>query len=308
VLNSNANTALQFIPQVSRFGAIQVSGNPNLKPEEATTFNVGFLFNVGAFRGSLDYFTYDFKDNFTIEDFTAIIARVFPTAGTTITNCADPLQSRIIFNNGCAVGRGLTDLSGVRVNNVNGDGVRENGIDLDVEYQFNNVFGGALTVGLNASYVLHFDVNSQTIAGVPNVVAAFDGAGRSNVNTGFTPLPDLKGSLFLNYNRGIHNLRLVNRYVGSYIDSRSLLEPLRNIFTARPSTFGVANTTGVRIGDQLVQDLTYVAQLPSDITVSASVSNLTDRDPPFARLELGYDPTTVSPIGRAIEIGIRKKF
>ncbi len=308
VLNNNSATALQFIPQVARFGAVRVFGNPDLKPEEATTFNIGFLFNSGGFRGSLDYFTYDFKDNFTIEDFSAIISGAFNAQGV-LTDCTNPLSQRIILSSGsCTNGTTLANLAGVRVNNVNGNGLRENGIDVDAEYQFNDVFGGALTVGLNASYILHFDVNAQDIAGVPGVVPEFDGAGRSNVNTGFTPLPDLKGSVFVNWNRGIHNVRLVTRYVGSYLDSRSLLEPLRNIFTARGSTFNVANTTGTRIGKHVTEDVTYVAQLPQDITISASVTNLTDKDPPFARLELGYDPSVVSPIGRAIEIRVLKKI
>jgi iron complex outermembrane receptor protein len=308
LLNNNSATALQFIPQVARFGAVRVFGNPNLKPEEATTFNIGFLFNAGGLRGSLDYFTYDFKDNFTIEDFSAIISGAFNAQGV-LTDCTNPLSQRIILSSGsCTNGTTLANLAGVRVNNVNGSGLRENGIDLDAEYQFNEVLGGALTVGINASYILHFDVNAQDIAGVPGVVPAFDGAGRSNVNTGFTPLPDLKGSAFVNWSRGVHNVRLVTRYVGSYLDSRSLLEPLRNIFTARPSTNGIANRTGTRIGKHITEDLTYVAQLPSEITISASVTNLTDKDPPFARLELGYDPSVVSPIGRAVEIGIRKKF
>jgi iron complex outermembrane receptor protein len=309
LLNNNSATALQFIPQVARFGAIRVFGNPNLKPEEATTFNLGFLFNAGGFRGSVDYFTYDFKDNFTIEDFSAIVTGAFTGAGSTITDCNNPLAQRIIFSSGsCTNGTGLANLAGVRVNNINGSGVRENGIDVDAQYQFNDVFGGALTLGVNASYVLHFDVNAQDVAGVAGLVPAFDGAGRSNVNTGFTPLPDLKGSAFVNWSRGIHNVRLVTRYVGSYLDSRSLLEPLRNIFTARGSTFNVANQTGTRIGDYLTEDLTYVAQLPAEVTISASVTNLTDKDPPFARLELGYDPSVVSPVGRTIEVGFRKKF
>jgi hypothetical protein len=36
--------------------------------------------------------------------------------------------------------------------------------------------------------------------------------------------------------------------------------------------------------------------------------HLTDEDPPFSRNELSYDPTTGSPLGRAVEIEIRKKF
>jgi iron complex outermembrane receptor protein len=51
-----------------------------------------------------------------------------------------------------------------------------------------------------------------------------------------------------------------------------------------------------------------VAQLPQQLTLSAAIVNLTDEDPPFSRNELSYDPTTGSPLGRAVEIGIRKKL
>jgi iron complex outermembrane recepter protein len=100
----------------------------------------------------------------------------------------------------------------------------------------------------------------------------------------------------------------VTRYTDSYIDTRSTLEQQRNIFAPRPSTGGVALTKGRHIDAYVVQDLNYVVQLREQLTVSASITNLTDEGPPFARNELSYDPTTASPIGRAIEIGIRKKF
>lgn len=70
----------------------------------------------------------------------------------------------------------------------------------------------------------------------------------------------------------------------------------------------MAFTKGRHIDASVVQDLTYVAQLSQDVMVSVSVSNLTDEDPSFSRNELSYDPTTGSPIGRAIAIGVRKKF
>ena len=319
VLDTNSATAQQFVQQAGGFRGIRVFGNPDLKPESATTFNVGVLFSVGGLRASLDYFSYDFEDNLTIEPFTDIVSNVFtvstpnPTPGGApilTANCASPLAQRIVFASAgglCTAGAQASTLTAVRVFNINGSGLKEDGIDLDAEYLFNGVLGGELRLGVNVSYVLGFEVNAQSIEGIP-VVPAFDGAGRSNVNTGFTPLPDIKGNFFIDYNRGVHNVRWVTRFVNSYLDSRSLLEFQRNIFMARPSTGNVAITAGRRIDDNLQQDLTYVLQMPADLTISASITNLTDEDPPFARNELGYDPTTASPIGRAVEVGISKKF
>jgi iron complex outermembrane receptor protein len=45
-----------------------------------------------------------------------------------------------------------------------------------------------------------------------------------------------------------------------------------------------------------------------DTTVSASVINLTDKDPPFARLDLNYDPFIANPLGRYFKVGVGTKF
>jgi iron complex outermembrane receptor protein len=322
----NSATAQQFIQQAGGFRAIRVFGNPDLQPESATTFNLGLLFNAGGLRGSIDYFHYHFEDQITAEGFQGIITNAFTgannTAGTPTINCNSGVANRIVFSgnvpcttlvpttvNGVTTLQPMTatNLAAVKTNIINGNGLKTDGVDIDLEYAFNNVFDGALTVGLNATYVLDFDVNAETINGIVTT-PAFDGAGFNNVNTGYTPLPDWKGSLFLNYNRGIHNVRLVTRFTDQFRDTRSTLDQQRNIFTARPSTGNVANRRGEIIDSYITNDLTYLLSLPGEVTVSAAVTNVFDKDPPFSRLELGYDPTTASPIGRAIEVGVRKKF
>jgi iron complex outermembrane recepter protein len=39
-----------------------------------------------------------------------------------------------------------------------------------------------------------------------------------------------------------------------------------------------------------------------------SVTNLTDEDPPFARLDLNYDPFTHNGIGRTVKFSLTKRF
>ena len=39
-----------------------------------------------------------------------------------------------------------------------------------------------------------------------------------------------------------------------------------------------------------------------------TVNNLFDKDPSFARLDLGYDPFTGNPIGRTYKVSATKKF
>lgn len=39
-----------------------------------------------------------------------------------------------------------------------------------------------------------------------------------------------------------------------------------------------------------------------------AIDNVFDEDPPFARLDLSYDPLTADALGRTIKIGVRKEF
>lgn len=320
-LTPNSATALQFLQQAGGFRAIRIFGNPDLEPEDADTYNVGILLNGGGFRGSIDYFNYRFDNPFVIEDFTAIVGEVFKNGN--VANCASPVAKRIVFNGNAACNaQGADQIAAVNTFQINGPGIEEDGIDVNAEYAFNDVFGGALTLGVNATYTLNFDVDGLVVEGV-QVAPKFDGAGFSNVNTGYTPLPELKGSFFVDWNRGPHNVRAIARYIDGYTDTRSLLDPTRNIFAARPGNViettanegflanpnnVQANTKGKEIGSYTTIDLAYVLQLPADATFSASLTNLADKDPPFSRLELSYDPTVTSPLGRTVEVGFRKKF
>jgi len=65
---------------------------------------------------------------------------------------------------------------------------------------------------------------------------------------------------------------------------------------------------GLRVKSFMMHDFTYRVKLPLDVTLSASVLNVFDRDPPKARLEYSYDPFIGNPIGRTFKIGLRKKF
>jgi len=42
--------------------------------------------------------------------------------------------------------------------------------------------------------------------------------------------------------------------------------------------------------------------------IFASVYNISDEDPPFARLDLNYDPYTANAFGRMIKIGVQWRF
>ena len=130
----------------------------------------------------------------------------------------------------------------------------------------------------------------------------FDAAGKLNYQTTAFPLPQLKGNLFAQYAFGPHNFRYVMNYIDSYTDQRV------TEFNASPATNNTPITAGKEIDKTVFHDLHYLLQLPWQLTLSASVENLTDEDPSFARLDLSYDPFTSSALGRTYKVGLRKRF
>jgi outer membrane receptor protein involved in Fe transport len=111
----------------------------------------------------------------------------------------------------------------------------------------------------------------------------------------FNVLPELRGSVYLDWSTQSQNLRLTTRYIDGVTDLRSTV--------ADPDTGKL-----FEVGSFLTHDLVYRVALPSQTTLTAAVINFTDRDPPFARLELNYDPFVANPIGRSVKLALNKRF
>ena len=118
-------------------------------------------------------------------------------------------------------------------------------------------------------------------------------------------MPKLKFETYANASTDNINARLTARYIGEYEDQRT------GLFTApNPNwpTPGIVLPQGQTVKSFVSYDATLVWSLPWETTVSFSVDNILDTDPPFARLELNYDPFTGDPIGRTFKVGITKRF
>jgi len=48
--------------------------------------------------------------------------------------------------------------------------------------------------------------------------------------------------------------------------------------------------------------------MPWDTTITASVQNLLDTDPPFVASNFNYDYTNGNPLGRTFKLNVRKRF
>lgn len=278
-------TTLQYIAPTGAFKAVDTFGNPDLAPESAFNFNFGLLLDTGNFRGSIDYWNFDFEDPIIVEPQTAIVNAALAAAAsaTPATHPMFPIMDARVTFDGAP---GPSTLSRVRVGVVNGPDIKTSGIDISGELVVeDSVLGGELAFGVDASYILEYEVGAVSVEGI-EVQAAFDGVGQMNRSNFLRSMPQWKGSLNGSWTLDNHNVRAIVRYTDSYDDERF--------------SVGVDSWTTL--------DLHYNLELPGNATLSVSIFNTTDEDPPFARLDLNYDPYSHSPFGRMWKIGLTKRF
>ncbi len=277
-------TTLQFVGAVSAFKAVDQTGNPDLSGESAFSFNLGAIFDFDWFRATVDYWSFDFDDPIIVEPQEAIVnAAVAALAAGDLDN---PILDRITFDGDAAI----ANIARIQADVVNGPNIQTSGIDGSFEFLFDDFKGGALTLGGQLSYTLEYEIDGFSVAGT-QVASAIDAVGRLNRSTFVRSIPQWKGDVRLGYQIGRHNFTVIARHVTSYEDERP--------FITGP---------GEEIDSWTTVDLHWNMQLPWNTLLSLSATNISDEDPPFARLDLNYDPYTHNPLGRVVKIGVTKQF
>ncbi|HAY07723.1 MAG TPA: TonB-dependent receptor [Hyphomonas sp.] len=286
------------------FRAVDIAGNPGLAPESALTYNIGAIFKPGNLNFIIDYWSFDFDDSVITEPVAPMVAAMFP--GGSAVNCGNPtfagLQARFTFTGPCAIG----NVSRLSTSYINGPNIKTSGIDVQADYTFEDVLrdGMDLKLGFSGSQVLEYEVGQVTVEGL-TVGQPFSAVGFLNFQTVATPLPELKFEAYANASTENMNARVTARYIGEYEDQRTALFTAPNANWPVP---GVILPQGQTIKSFVSYDATLVWQLPAETTLSFSVDNILDTKPPFARLELNYDPFTGDAIGRTFKVGITKRF
>ena len=299
--NSNI-TSLQSV--AGTFRAVDIGGNPDLSPEAADTFSVGAILDLGWFRGSIDYWGFDFENPIIGEPLGGMVATMFPN--NTNVNCGSPafaaLQARFTFT---AAGCGIANVSRVQTFYVNGSPLVTKGIDVMKEFRIDDVWGGDISIGENFTYVSEYSVAPITVAGQV-VQPAFEASGFLNYQTTVYPIPKWKSTSYIDYTTDMHFIRFTMNFIDSYEDQRTA--PFAaNAYRDASGAF-ITVPRGKIIDEFITFDLTYRLMLSDDLTFAFAVDNIFDEDPPFARLDLSYDPLTASALGRTFKLGIRKEF
>lgn len=280
-------TALTFVTPALAFKAADTTGNPDLEPESAVALNFGAIFQTDSFYGSIDYWSFDFEDPFQLEDVNQIVsaysANDCADGGTGVgsANC-DILRARLTPT-GTAVG----GVQRIQRFVVNGSDIKTSGIDFNARYDFDEVGGGSLSVGVEGTYTLEYE--SDDFISLEGIVLAEGGdfVGKSNEGTPFTPRPEWKTNAFIRWGNDEHRVNYTARMVSGYDDE--------------------ASDTPARlrdIDDHITHDITYVNNMFDNFTLSLSIFNFTDEDPPQVANDLNYDPYNHSPFGRMIKLGV----
>jgi iron complex outermembrane recepter protein len=283
-----------FVPQLGGIRAFDNFGNPAVQPEEADNYNIGFLVNAGKFAASVDFFNIHFRNKILTEFGPDVLTAFFGRPGAPVNNCGRPgfeaLQARFTFQGGVC---GLQNLIRTRANTINGPTEDIEGVDFSGSYLFDGLLGGALRVGLNGTYNLQYERGRFFIENVevPSI------GNRDFVGTrgAIQALPELRGQVYAEFGHSRHSLRLSGTYVDGVTDLND----------------GSRDSNGQRdeIPSYFTTDLAYRYKMPADLTFTAAVFNLTDRDPPAVRqMDFSYDPLFFNPIGRAVKVEFEKRF
>jgi iron complex outermembrane recepter protein len=303
----------------NNFKSVDNFGNPAVGPEKAFTYSVGAIVSAGNLTATADYWHYKVDDQIT-----QVPANVIATAvagvgnGSQVVNCSHPLRSLITFNNNNACVQGVTvgnDIARIRSDLTNGPSIETSGVDVDVNYRFDELLGGTLDLGASVSYVLEYK-QAEFLFGGARVSSAYEAAGFANYDRLPGTIPDWRGQFYADYSRGPHSLRWTTNYIDDVVDNRGPTTvqtgPSTNCNVANAQAGTAINckliTFGLTVEPFITHDVTYRLALGEDLTLTATIFNLLDEDPSKARLEASYDPFIGNPLGRTYKVGIRKRF
>lgn len=302
------DTAVTLQNVLGTFRPVEVTGNPQLEPETAFTYSVGAILNVGNFRATVDYWSFELEKLLTTEPLQSVLDVAFP-AGMGSCDVSDPfIAQHFTFNGPCAA----ENVSSVKLQQINGPETTTSGIDVLATLDIPEVLGGNVQLGGSLSYILDYTVKALVISGV-TFSPETDAVGFANFGNSLAfPLPEWKAEAYTEFTRENHNLRWTVRYVDGYIDQRLaqfISTPGNTQVSPAPTVPAEAVTySGRKIAAFMQHDLAYRVELPWQTTATFTIQNLFDRDPSFARTELNYDALTSSPLGRTFKVGVRKRF
>lgn len=285
---SNLSVVTWLDPQSSTGTSVGINlnaGNPDLKPEKATTYSFSAELqptSIPGLRASMTYFKIDYQD---------VIA--FPPRTT--QSLLDPTYAFAVTRNPSNaliqsyLDQGLP-LSGVRppviaffynAQPVNLGSLQTDGFDFVVDYRAETGFGN-LTFNANGSYLLNYKV---AISDTSDPVQQL---GNINYPVKFRA----QGSV--GWEKDGFSTELLVNYVDSY--RNNLVTPVQKV--SAYTTFDL----------HLGYDFSELGGVLDGTQLSFDVSNVFDKRAPFVNIVGGFDPGQASALGRFVAITLSKKL
>lgn len=309
-----SGASLAFRPEIAQ-------GNPNLSPEEAFTWNVGFSWapSQGPMEGlsvDLDYYDYDYDDLITRPGGSDLIAQDIALRCPQGLN-DDPADGPLcgVQPGGAIAGfdpsEGLNDQV-IRDDDgnflrttpsfTNAQKLETSGLDFRIGYQWATDTLGLFDMAVQASWTNEYeitDINGETT----------DGVGKRNANTVIgRSLPEWKANWSLAWQKDRHSAYTLVRYIDAYQDDQPVQmadldgdgtdEPACVGSCLRATSFGISNLLDDRINSFTTVDVQYSYELPAwgiqqeGSRISIGGQNVFNRKPPRLNFDGGFDPFT----------------
>ncbi len=255
-----------FVPNLT-------SGNENLKPETATSLNLGGSMAWENWELNLDYWSFRFEDALARENPQEVV-------DNDAQHVAGGGASRVVRTAGGTIAR-------VNTLYINTDEIRTSGLDFSARGQFQTDIGRFLA-NLNATRILEYDITR------PNG-SKIDGAGYLNFANIGSPMPKWRGILSLAWQRGDHQALMMLNHTDDYRYRRTPAAADR-----------IDSFTTLDLQYRL--ELGGLLGPGANTTLIAGVLNVADEDPPHVNIGGGYDPRTADPRGRRAYIQLSSSF
>jgi iron complex outermembrane recepter protein len=286
--SSNRGPASSLPANVNRSTLRLAGGNPNLKPEDATTWSVGADYRPAYVPGlslSLTYFNVNFTNAiangspsnpifFTNPAFANLYV-LEPTLQQALAAAGDlPLDGAASIQSLYQNGNSPYILLDLRRYNL--AAVKTDGLDFNGQYNRATSFG-SINLAVGGTYILNRKSQPTPVA-VPvddlaNGTSRFSIAGSAGAKVG-----SLTGRVAVNHTGGYPVLNVIGQ---SRVSSFTTVD----LFAAYDFTGG---------------------GMLSDVSLTLNVRNLFDQDPPYFNSLAGY--ANGGTLGRFFQIGLRKKF
>lgn len=307
--NTSANkvTTLQLIG--STFTPTDTFGNPALMPETSTNYSGGVILKFGGLTASADYFRYELKDSIVTDPLSSMVATLFPT-GRPNTCAANPaLAARFTYTTGtCTAATTTANVARATLFLQNGPKVQNSGVDFIVNYRANDLFnsGARFGAGVTATYSIEDKIGAVFVAGT-QVSSPFDGVGLLNYQKTLYPLPQWKGQGYVDLGSGPVDARVTVNYSDGLHDQRA--DDNSGPFAPNANIAGSPTLTqGADINEFITADFNVSVTLLERFTITGTVFNIFDAQPPFAREDYDYEPFVGNPYGRMFKIALATQF